>query len=122
MASKWRYTVSVPSWSLTQLREDDPVVFYSVEVKLLPPEGEAHASRKHTVLRRFSHFQKLYLRLRELHGAAKLSSMKLPPKLVLTKVSKHPDLIDRRRGDLEQWYECGQSIVFSAAFASTSKV
>ncbi|BDA49921.1 hypothetical protein COCOBI_15-0490 [Coccomyxa sp. Obi] len=29
--------------------------------------------------------------------------MKLPPKLVLTKVSKHPDLIDRRRGDLEQW-------------------
>lgn len=103
MESKWRYTVSVPSWSLAQLREDDPVVFYSVEVKLLPPEGEAHASRKHTVLRRFSHFQKLYLRLKELHAAAKLSSMKLPPKLVLTKVSKHPDLIDRRRGDLEQW-------------------
>jgi len=97
--------VSVPSWSLTQLRDDDAVVFYSVEVQLLPPDGSAQAFRKHTVLRRFSHFQKLYLRLKELHGGAKLSCMKLPPKLVLTKVSKHPDLIDRRRGDLEQWCE-----------------
>jgi hypothetical protein len=103
MATGWRYTVSVPSWSLTQLSGDEPVVFYSVEVKLLPPEGLTVATRGQNVLRRFSHFQKLYLRLKELHGSHKLSGMKLPPKLPLTNLSKHPDLIDRRRADLEQW-------------------
>lgn len=95
--------MSVPSWSLTQLSGDEPVVFYTVEVRLLPPEGSGVSTRSHNVLRRFSHFQKLYLRLKELHGAPKLSNMKLPPKLPLSNVSKHPDLIDRRRSDLEQW-------------------
>ena len=33
--------------------------FYRVEVKVLPPE-EAAAPRSRSVLRRFSHFQKLY--------------------------------------------------------------
>ena len=36
-----------------------PLQFYRVEVKVLPPE-EAAAPRSRSVLRRFSHFQKLY--------------------------------------------------------------
>ena len=35
------------------------VQFYRVEVKVLPPD-EAAAPRSRSVLRRFSHFQKLY--------------------------------------------------------------
>jgi hypothetical protein len=103
MASGWKYTVAVPSWSQTQLRDDQAVIFYSIEVKLIPPEDSAHAERRHTVMRRFSHFQKLYLRLREAHGAQTLANMKLPPKLPLSNVASHPHMIDRRRGDLEQW-------------------
>lgn len=95
--------MSVPSWSQTQLRGDDAVVFYSIEVKLLPPEDLAQPARKHVVLRRFSHFQKLYLRLKEVHGAQLLAGIRLPPKLAMSNVAKHPELIDRRRGDLEQW-------------------
>ena len=95
--------MSVPSWTQTQLRDDEAVVFYSIEVKLIPPDQLAHAARKHSILRRFSHFQKLYLRLKEVHGSQKLASMKLPPKLPLANVAKHPELIDCRRGDLEQW-------------------
>ena len=104
MASGWKYTVAVPSWSQTQLRGDEAVVFYSIEVKLLPPEDLAQPARKHVVLRRFSHFQKLFLRLKEVHGAQLLAGIKLPPKLAMSNVAKHPELIDRRRGDLEQWY------------------
>ena len=103
MAAGWRYTVAVPYWSHTQLKDDEAVVFYSVEVTLLPPPESGAEPRKHTLLRRFSHFQKLYTRLRELHGVQKLASMRLPPKLALSNVAKHPELIDRRRVDLEQW-------------------
>ena len=103
MAGGWKYSISVPSWSQTQLRDDQAVVFYSIEVKLIPPEDIPHAARRHAVLRRFSHFQRLYLRLREAHGAQALAGMRLPPKLPLSNVAAHPDMIDRRRGDLEQW-------------------
>lgn len=95
--------MAVPTWSHTQLRNDEAIVFYCVEVTLLPPPESGAEPKKHTLLRRFSHFQKLYSRLRELYGAQKLASMKLPPKLALSNVAKDPELIDRRRVDLEQW-------------------
>ena len=104
MAAGWRYTVAVPSWSHTQLKDDEAIVFYCIEVTLLPPAESGAEPKKHTLLRRFSHFQKLYSRLRELHGAQKLANMRLPPKLALSNVAKHPELIDRRRVDLEQWW------------------
>ena len=103
MAAGWKFSVAVPSWSHTQLRDDEAIVFYCIEVTLLPPPESGADPKKHTLLRRFSHFQKLNGRLKELHGAQKLASMKLPPKLALSNVAKHPELIDRRRVDLEQW-------------------
>ena len=103
MAADWKFSVAVPSWSHTQLRDDEAIVFYCIEVTLLPPLESGADPKKHTLLRRFSHFQKLNGRLKELHGAQKLATMRLPPKLALSNVAKHPELIERRRVDLEQW-------------------
>ncbi|KAK9812986.1 hypothetical protein WJX72_006830 [[Myrmecia] bisecta] len=102
MASGWKFSVTIPSWTQTTLEGDEIVVFYRVEVKVLPPDGDG-AARCRSVLRRFSHFTKLHARLREELGNKAMAARDPPAKRALFGVNKKPELIERRRRELEQW-------------------
>ncbi|KAK9834256.1 hypothetical protein WJX81_000497 [Elliptochloris bilobata] len=102
MASGWKFSVTVPSWTQTTLENDEVVVFYRVEVRVLPPEGRG-PERTRSVLRRFSHFTKLHARLRKELGPKAMEGREPPPRRALAGVNRRPDLIERRRRELEQW-------------------
>ena len=66
--------------------------FYRVEVKVLPPE-EAAAPRSRSVLRRFSHFQKLYSIVRPCRPPFGLLGYCRPlPSIKLAELSGHTAL------------------------------
>lgn len=60
-------------------------------------------AKARSVLRRFSHFMKLFDKLREELGARTMVGKEPPPKRTLVNVNKRPDLIEARRRELEQW-------------------
>lgn len=103
----WQFTVTVPSWTQTELQNGDLVVFYRVEVKIqqqAPDQPSAPPIIKtRSVLRRFSHFTKLDERLREELGPAALAGKEPPARHSLFSVNKRPELIEVRRRELEQW-------------------
>ena len=75
--------------------------FYRVEVKVLPPSGEP---RVRSVLRRFSHFERLHDRLKEELGPRASAGLELlPPKRSLAGPPREPRAVDRRRRELEAW-------------------
>ncbi|KAK9812098.1 hypothetical protein WJX73_006250 [Symbiochloris irregularis] len=99
----WAFSASIPSWTQTTLEGDELVVFYRVEVKVLPPDKNG-APRCRSVLRRFSHFKKLHGRLIEELGAARLQGLAPPRKGgFFATVNKQPALIERRRRELQEW-------------------
>eukprot|EP00891_Asterochloris_glomerata_P007143 jgi/Astpho2/7143/fgenesh1_pg.00113_%23_1_t len=98
----WQFSVTIPSWTQTTLEGDDLVVFYQVEVKVLPPKAAA-PPRTRSVLRRFSHFTKLFSRLKEELGAKKMSAKGMPLRRALFGVNRKPEQIERRRQELEAW-------------------
>ncbi|KAL0034896.1 hypothetical protein WJX77_011872 [Trebouxia sp. C0004] len=103
MASNgWQFSVTIPSWTQATLEGDENIVFYRVEVKVLPPEADA-APRTRSVLRRFSHFTKLHARLKEELGNKKMAKLEPPSKNRLVGVNKRPDLVEKRRRELESW-------------------
>ncbi|KAL0051955.1 hypothetical protein WJX82_005290 [Trebouxia sp. C0006] len=98
----WQFSVTIPSWTQATLEGDENIVFYRVEVKVLPPEVDA-APRTRSVLRRFSHFTKLHARLKEELGNKKMAKLEPPSKNRLVGVNKRPDLVEKRRRELESW-------------------
>ncbi len=104
----WQFTVTVPSWTQTELQNGDLVVFYRVEVKIQQqaPADQPSAApiiKTRSVLRRFSHFTKLDERLREELGPAPMAGKDPPARHSLFSVNKRPELIETRRRELEQW-------------------
>lgn len=77
-------------------------MFYRVEVRVQSAETTSVAKAR-SVLRRFSHFMKLFDKLREELGARTMVGKEPPPKRTLVNVNKRPDLIEARRRELEQW-------------------
>ncbi|KAK9825314.1 hypothetical protein WJX74_008521 [Apatococcus lobatus] len=102
MSTGWKFSVTLPSWTQATLEGDELVVFYRVEVRVVAPESGG-ASKCRSVLRRFSHFSRLYSRLKEEVGAKKMAKMDLPSRRAFMGVNKRPDLIERRRRELEGW-------------------
>ncbi|KAL3140845.1 hypothetical protein ABBQ32_005383 [Trebouxia sp. C0010 RCD-2024] len=100
--SGWQFSVTIPSWTQATLEGDESIVFYRVEVKVLPPEAHA-APKTRSVLRRFSHFTKLFVKLKEELGNSKMAKLDPPSKNRLVGVNKRPDLVEKRRRDLESW-------------------
>ena len=75
--------------------------FYRVEVKVLPPSGEP---RVRSVLRRYSHFERLHDRLKEELGPRASAGLELlPPKRSLAGPLREARAVDRRRRELEAW-------------------
>ena len=78
-----------------------PTQFYRVEVKVLPPTGDP---RVRSVLRRYSHFERLYERLKEELGPKASAGLELlPPKRSLAGPLREARAVDRRRRELEAW-------------------
>lgn len=100
----WQFTVTVPSWTQTELQNGDLVVFYRVEVRIQQSTSSPSPTVKtRSVLRRFTHFTKLGERLQEELGPSALSAHPPPARHTLLAVNKRPDLIEARRRELEQW-------------------
>ena len=100
----WQFTVTVPSWTQTELQNGDLVVFYRVEVRI--QQSASHQPpviKTRSVLRRFTHFTKLGERLQEELGPSALAGKPPPARHTLLAVNKRPDLIEARRRELEQW-------------------
>lgn len=99
----WQFTVTVPSWTQTELKDGDLVVFYRVEVRIQQSTSAAPVIKTRSVLRRFTHFTTLGERLAEELGPSALQGKPPPARHTLLAVNKRPDLIEARRRELEQW-------------------